>query len=75
MLRAAGQAFRELFTPSFRAILFKCLGFTVGLLALIVIGLHWLFSYYVAWPGWIETTAEWLLGAGLVVGSIFSFHQ
>ena len=71
MLRAAGQAFRELFSPSFRAILFKCLGFTVGLLALIVIGLHWLFSYYVAWPGWIETTAEWLLGAGLVVGSIF----
>lgn len=71
MLSAAGQAFRELFTPPFRAVLFKCLGYTVALLALIIIILQWLFGYFVEWPGWIETTAEWLLGAGLLVGSIF----
>ena len=71
MLTAAIQAFRELFTPPFRAVLFKCVGFTIGLLALLVIGLEGLFSHFVEWPHWIETTIEWLGGLALVVGSIF----
>ena len=31
MLGAAGQAFQELFTPPFRVVLWKCVGFTVAL--------------------------------------------
>jgi CysZ protein len=71
MLAAAGQAFQELFTPPFRAVLIKCVAFTIGLLALLIIGIEWTFSHYVHWPDWIETTIEWLGGFALVVGSIF----
>ena len=71
MLAAAIQAFRELFTPPFRAVLLKCVGFTIGLLALLIIGLEGLFSHFVEWPHWIETTVEWMGGLALVVGSIF----
>jgi CysZ protein len=71
MLSAAGQAFQELFTPPFRAVLFKCVAFTIGLLALLIVGVEWTFSHFVQWPAWIETTIEWLGGLALVVGSIF----
>ena len=71
MLSAAGQAFQELFTPAFRAVLFKCVALTIGLLALLIIGIEWTFSHFVHWPDWIETTIEWLGGLALVVGSIF----
>jgi CysZ protein len=71
MLAAAGQAFRELFTPPFRAVLLKCVGFTIALLALLIFAIEWSFSYFVAWPEWIETTIQWLGGFALVVGSIF----
>src|SRR4029079_6688175 len=72
MLTAAGQAFREMFTPPFRAVLFKCVGFTIALLVLLIVGLGWTFSHFVQWPGWIETTIEWLGGPVLVGGSTFS---
>jgi CysZ protein len=71
MLSAAGQAFRELFTPPFRVVLIKCVGFTIALLVLLVIAVEWTFSHFVQWPGWIETAIEWLGGLALVVGSIF----
>jgi len=71
MLAAAGQAFQELFTPPFRAVLFKCVGLTIGLLALLVVAIMWGFGYFAALPGWIETTVQWLGGLALVVGSIF----
>jgi CysZ protein len=71
MLAAAGQAFQQLFTPPLRAVLWKCVGLTIGLLALLVIAMEWTFSHFVQWPGWIETTIEWLGGLALVVGSIF----
>jgi CysZ protein len=71
MLAAAIQAFRELFTPPFRAVLLKCVGFTIGLLALLIVLIEGLFNYFVEWPHWIETTIEWLGGLALVVGSIF----
>ena len=69
MLTAAGQAFRELFTPPFRAVLIKCVGFTIGLLVVLIVGIEWTFSHVVQWPGWIEKTIEWLGGLALVVGS------
>jgi CysZ protein len=71
MLAAAGQAFQELFSPPFRSVLWKCVGFTIGLLVLLVIAIEWTFGHFVQWPGWIETTIEWLGGLALVVGSIF----
>ncbi|MGH6736478.1 MAG: sulfate transporter family protein [Methyloceanibacter sp.] len=71
MLAAAGQAFEELFTPPFRAVLWKCVGFTIGLLALLIVALQWSFAYFVVWPDWVETAIQWLGGLALVVGSIF----
>ncbi len=71
MLTAAGQAFQELFTPPFRAVLLKCVGFTIALLVLLIVGIEWTFSHFVQWPSWIEKTIEWLGGLALVVGSIF----
>jgi CysZ protein len=71
MLAAAGQAFQQLFAPPFRSVLWKCVGFTVGLLVLLVIAIEWTFGHFVQLPGWLETTIEWLGGFALVVGSIF----
>jgi CysZ protein len=70
MLAAAIQAFRELFTPPFRAVLFKCVGLTIGLLVLLIVLIEGLFNY-TAWPDWIETIVSWIGGLGLVIGSIF----
>jgi CysZ protein len=71
MLAAAGQAFRDLFTPPFRAVLFKCVGFTIALLVLLIALLVWAFGYFATLPGWAETTIQWLGGGALVIGSIF----
>jgi CysZ protein len=71
MLAAAGQAFREIFTPDFRTILFKCLGFTIALLVLLIIAAEWGFAHFVTLPNWAEKTIEWLGGLALVVGSVF----
>ena len=71
MLAAAIQAFRQLFTQPFRAVLLKCVGFTIGLLTLLIIMIEAVFGHFVDWPHWIETTVEWLGGLALVVGSIF----
>lgn len=71
MLAAAGQAFEELFSPHFRAVLVKCVGFTLALLAGLIIAAQWSFTYLVVWPDWIETTIQWLGGLALVAASIF----
>jgi CysZ protein len=71
MLAAAGQAFEELFTPPFRAVMLKCVGFTLALLAALIVAVEWSFTYFVAWPDWIETTIQWLGGLALVAASIF----
>jgi CysZ protein len=71
MLAAAGQAFREIFTPDFRTILFKCLGFTIALLVVLIVAAEWSFAHFVTLPNWAEKTIEWLGGLALVVGSVF----
>jgi CysZ protein len=71
MITAAVQAFRQMFTPPFRSVLLKCLGFTVMLFLLLIVGVEWIFSHFVSWPDWIEKTIEWLGGLVLVAGSIF----
>ena len=71
MLNAAGQAFREMFTPPFRAVLFKCVGLTIALLVVLIVAVEWTFGHFAQWPDWIETAIQWLGGLALVVGSIF----
>ncbi len=71
MLAAAGQAFEELFSPPFRSVLLKCVGFTIALLAGLIVAVEWSFTHFVAWPDWIETTIQWLGGLALVAASIF----
>lgn len=71
MLKAAGQAFQELFTPPFRAVLLKCVGFTIALFALLIVAIVWSFGYFVQLPGQIETAVQVLGGGVLVVASIF----
>ena len=71
MLAAAGQAFEELFSPPFRAVMVKCVGFTLALLAALIIAAELSFTYLVSWPDWVETAIQWLGGLALIVGSIF----
>jgi CysZ protein len=71
MIGAAVQAFQQMFTPPFRAVLLKCIGFTVLLFVLLIVGVEWVFSHFVTWPDWIEKTIEWLGGLALIAGSIF----
>ena len=71
MLAAAGQAFEELFTPPFRGVMMKCVGFTLALLIGLIIAVEWSFAHFVVWPDWIETTIQWLGGLALVAASIF----
>ena len=71
MFAAAIEAFRQILTRPFRAVLIKCIGFTIGLLLLLIVAVEWSFGYFVEWPGWIETALQWLGGAALIVGSIF----
>ncbi|MEM7192996.1 MAG: EI24 domain-containing protein, partial [Pseudomonadota bacterium] len=71
MLQAARQALEELFSPPFRAVLVKCVAFTLALLVALIVAITWSFSYLLALPGWIETTIQWLGGLALVAGSIF----
>ena len=71
MLAAAGQAFEELFTPPFRAVMMKCVGLTLALLIGLIIAVEWSFAHFVVWPDWIETTIQWLGGLALVAASIF----
>jgi CysZ protein len=49
----------------------KCVGYTIALLALLIVAAEWVFAHFVHLPGWVETTIEWLGGLALVVGSIF----
>jgi CysZ protein len=71
MLTAAIQAFQQMFTPPFRAVLFKCVGFTIALLVVLIILVEGVFGHFVEWPHWIETAIAWLGGLALIVGSIF----
>ena len=71
MLDAAFKALTQMFTPPFRAVLIKCVGFTIGLLVVLIVAAEWAFGTFMTLPGWIETTIQWLGGFALVIGSIF----
>ena len=71
MLAAAARAFRELFTPEFRAVLFRSLGLTIALLVAVMVVLQALFATLVVLPGWLETAIQIIGGLGLLIGSVF----
>ena len=72
MIADAAAAMSEIFTPAFRAVLWKILILTVALLVLLTAGLHHFLLTFVhlAHP-WLRWVISVLTGLGLVVGSIF----
>jgi CysZ protein len=72
MLDDALAAFRQIFTPSFRAVLFKTLGLTVLVLALVWLGLDRFVVHFIAVPySWLATVLSIATGIGLFVGLAF----
>lgn len=73
MLAAATRAFNQIFTPPFRAVLWKAIGLTLLLLAGLWAALQGLLNYFVVvpWPG-VETAISVLTGLGLLVGLGFA---
>ena len=72
MLAAAIQAFRELFTPPFRAVLFKCVGLTIGLLVLLIVAdRRHLQPFRRTGRTGSRPRSSGSAGSALVIGSIF----
>jgi len=71
MFFAATKAFTQLFSPRFRAILFRSLGLTIALLVVAIVALTTLFGAFATLPGWMEWTIQIVGGFGLFIGSIF----
>jgi CysZ protein len=77
MFQAAFRAMSEVFEPQFRAIFWKMLGFTLGILVVIWIVLQWIVTHFLGvaateygngagWVGWIEWSISILTGIGAV---------
>jgi CysZ protein len=72
MLQSALSALQQIFTPPFRTVLYKVLGLTVAMLALVWFALDSLVVKYIAvpWP-WLATTLQIMTGIGLFAGMAF----
>lgn len=72
MLDAALAAMSEILTPPFRRVLYKILGLTLVLLALVWVGLDRVVISYVAVPyPWLATMLSIITGLGLFFGLAF----
>ncbi len=72
MFESALAALREIFTPPFRAVLFKILALTLALLAVMWIAVEKLITGYIAVPyPWLASTLVVLTGLGLFLGLAF----
>jgi CysZ protein len=72
MLDDAFAAFRQIFTPQFRAVLIKTLGLTLLLLALVWLGLDRLVLHFVTvQTPWVATLLSIITGVGLFIGLAF----
>ncbi|MBH0237773.1 sulfate transporter family protein [Methylobrevis albus] len=69
MLQAASLAVTQIFSPPFRAVLWRALGLTIAMLAAVWATVYATFNHFVTlpWP-WLQTTVEILTGVGLVIG-------
>ncbi len=69
MISAAFRAMSQVFEPPFRAIFWKSLGFTLGVLLLIWILLNGVVSTFLVLPyPWLETALSILTGIGALIG-------
>ncbi|MBX9758270.1 MAG: sulfate transporter family protein [Beijerinckiaceae bacterium] len=72
MISDAVAAFRQVFSPPFRRVLWKSLGLTLSILVLAWFGLEQLAVHFVTTGNpWIATTISVLTGVGLFVGLAF----
>jgi CysZ protein len=72
MIDAATAALMQMFTPPFRAVLYKTLGVTLALLALVFVLLDKVIVHFIALPyTWANTLLSILTGVGLVVTLAF----
>ena len=75
MLSSAILAFNQLFTKPFRTVLWKMLGITLLLLALVFVGMKEGIEYLLTLedflPGWAETTATIITSLGVFFGLWF----
>lgn len=72
MIQDALAAFRQVFSPPFRRILWKSLALTIAILVLAWFGLERLIAYFVTIENvWIATTVAVVAGLGIFVGMIF----
>ena len=73
MIEAARLALADILSPPFRAVMWKSLGLTIGLLILVWLGLEALLGWLVdiqSYP-WIETVLSIVAGVGLFIGLAF----
>ena len=72
MFSDAIDAFNEIFTPPFRKVLIRSLALTMGVLALVWLGLERLATSYVAtpWP-WLDMLIAIAAAVGVLVGLVF----
>ncbi|MBV9393729.1 MAG: sulfate transporter family protein [Methylobacteriaceae bacterium] len=72
MLDDALAAFRQIFTPPFRAVLFKTLALTLLLLGLVWFGLDQLVLHFInVQTAWVATLLSIVTGVGLFIGLAF----
>ena len=69
MLNAVLMSIRDIPTPPFRAVFWKSIGLTLGLLAVVWIGVFAVTDHFIAaLPAEWQTAADWLAGLLLFVG-------
>ncbi len=75
LISSAQLAISQLFSPGFRSVLWKSLGWTIALLVALWFGLSFAVENWVVSQltdgSWIETIASWLLSAGIVLATMF----
>jgi CysZ protein len=72
MIEDALDAFAQIFTPPFRATLWKSLALTLGVLVVIWLALDRLAGWFIhVEPSWLATALSLLVGFGLVAGLVF----
>jgi CysZ protein len=72
MFEDALDAFAQIFTPPFRATLYKSLALTLALLALAWYGLdHLIIGYVAIGPHWVAILLSLLTGLGILLGLAF----
>ena len=72
MLRDAFAAFAETFSPDYRRVLLRSIGFAVGLLVALGVGAHYALTYFVALDlRWAEITLDIIAAFGIFIAAIF----